>query len=969
MTACPPPDQLRALLSAAVTRAEADTIETHIQNCPECLRLLDVLSDDPKLQDWRDGKPNTQDFFPTTAAGTTVAARGFPLPLDPPRRPGDLGSLGTNRIEAVVGRGGMGVVFRGWDEALNRPVAVKVLRPDLDLPQARERFVLEARAAAGLHNDHVVAVYGVFNPPAGVPYFTMELLTAPPLSERIGGKPLPSREAAEAIAQASDGVAAAHAAGLIHRDIKPANILTDPATGRVKVADFGLARDAAVPSSLTQEGSVVGTPHYLSPEQAAGGSESLDARADVYSLGATLYETLTGSPPFRGTPLAVLRQVQTDTPVPVRRLNGEVSPDLEVICSKAMAKDPGRRYANAGELRDDLRRWLSGRPITARPAGPIERSLLWGRRNPLVVAVVAVSVLGFAASTWGWWQAGKQTDLARIREGEAVSARESATEKAKLAEDRAVLALGTINTLVIKAQQLAGTTPGTLPLRQQLAEAALADLQKLAATGNRIPGADRTSLVTHQRLGDTLNLLGRSREAVKEWETAVAQAEALANESPSDPSPKRDLARLCVRIAYVHRRLNEPGRADEWLRRAVATLEAAESLAPHDKEAEREFEVALNARADLSLERSRYRNAINDYKRALVKVESLVAADPNRVLYQSDLRYTHARLGAVYELVLDCPAADRHYQAAEAAAAKALNLDPSNPAVKRDWLISLLDRADALAHTGDFVGAEKASRDALKNLEPVARADTGNALTQRDLAVGFGLLGIALVGQNKLDLGAKSLESSLAIRESILRQSPGSALVAADIPIIVGLVIYTAERRGKFADAAHWCEHAIDIVRALHPDVPDPSTAATIANLTNWKQVYDLAPKAIADPTFARKQKAELAPRLCCVRAYALARKGDFADAIASIEAARTTFPSDFDVLVYHALLHSYCAGETTDETYRKKWLATAVQSMTELAKKNPVWVSNCYCFPELIPVRSDAGFEKVLAIVRQEKN
>jgi serine/threonine protein kinase len=171
VTACPPHARLRALLTATVSAAEAETLDSHIKTCGDCLRTLDVLSDDTSLQHWRDG-----------SHGTLVQTSTPPsLPfLDPPQRPGDLGTLGTNRIEAVVGKGGMGIVFRGWDEALNRPVAVKVLRPELDVPQARDRFVREARAAAGLHNDHVVAVYGVFSPPEGVPYFTMEYRRAKP---------------------------------------------------------------------------------------------------------------------------------------------------------------------------------------------------------------------------------------------------------------------------------------------------------------------------------------------------------------------------------------------------------------------------------------------------------------------------------------------------------------------------------------------------------------------------------------------------------------------------------------------------------------------------------------------------------------------------------------------------------------------------------------------------------------------
>ena len=226
----------------------------------------------------------------------------------------------------------------------------------------------EARHAARFRHDHVVVVYAVEESPEGLPFIVMEYIPGPSVAELLRERMrLDPRHAAELAAQAARGLAAAHEAGLIHRDIKPANILFDPATGRARIVDFGLAHVAEAPGSIG-EGTLVGTPSYMSPEQARGQGQ-VDARTDQYSLGASLYEMLTGEPPFRGTPAMVMHQVLEEEPRPPRQLNEAIPRDLETICLKTLAKDPKHRYPNAAGLADDLGRWLRGEPIAARRSG------------------------------------------------------------------------------------------------------------------------------------------------------------------------------------------------------------------------------------------------------------------------------------------------------------------------------------------------------------------------------------------------------------------------------------------------------------------------------------------------------------------------------------------------------------------------------------------------------------------------
>ena len=328
--------------------------------------------------------------------------------LGPPRQEGDLGTLGTYRVLELLGHGGMGIVLRGRDEALDRVVALKVLCPALAHGRDRIRFVREARAAAQVRHDHVVEVHAVVSPADGLPYIVMEYLAGATLAQSIerAGR-LGPREAASVTLQVAEGLAAAHAAGLVHRDIKPSNVMLDPAKGRTKITDFGLARRAGESSDVTQEGSAVGTPAYMSPEQARGAA--VDARSDVYSLGATLYEAMTGEPPFRGTSASVLRQVIETDPRPPRRIITALPRNLETICLKAMARDPARRYPTARDLADDLGRFLRGETILARPAGVLERTWRFARRRPVIAGLAAslavVSLTGFSGVVWQWRRA------------------------------------------------------------------------------------------------------------------------------------------------------------------------------------------------------------------------------------------------------------------------------------------------------------------------------------------------------------------------------------------------------------------------------------------------------------------------------------------------------------------------------------------------------------------------------------
>jgi WD40 repeat protein len=297
--------------------------------------------------------------------------------LAPSDAPGSLGRLGHYEVRRVVGRGGMGVVLKAFDENLHRVVAVKVMAPELAASAtARQRFVREARAAAAITHDHIVTIHAV-EETGGLPFIVMQYVDGLSLQERIDRTgPLALPEVLRIGMQAASGLAAAHAHGLVHRDVKPANILLENGVERVKITDFGLAR-AADDASLTQSGVIAGTPQFMSPEQAEG--EPVDARSDLFSLGSVLYAMCAGRPPFCGsTARSVLRRVCEDAPPPLLEANPEVPGWLADLIARLHAKDPAGRYQSAAEVAGLIGRHLAQaqHPPVAGPADnlPVDRT-------------------------------------------------------------------------------------------------------------------------------------------------------------------------------------------------------------------------------------------------------------------------------------------------------------------------------------------------------------------------------------------------------------------------------------------------------------------------------------------------------------------------------------------------------------------------------------------------------------------
>jgi serine/threonine-protein kinase len=332
-----------------------------------CLEDLDRLA----AQDAND--------IPTVAQPGTVASAA----------PSRLPSFDKYDVEAEIGRGGMGVVYKARQKDLDRLVALKmVLSGQLATAEQLARFHDEAKFAARLHHPNIVSIYETGDL-FGQPYFAMQYIGGPSLAEQLRRGPLPPEHGARLVATVAHAVAHLHAHGVIHRDLKPSNILLDE-EDRPYVTDFGLVKMMAGDSQRTNTGVIVGTPSYMAPEQATGKSGTVTPLSDVYSLGAVLYEALTGRPPFHeATPLDTLVQVLESEPAAPRQLNTAIPADLELICLRCLEKEPAHRYPSADALAQDVERFLRGETIEARPASVGQQLHRWARREPALVAHLA----------------------------------------------------------------------------------------------------------------------------------------------------------------------------------------------------------------------------------------------------------------------------------------------------------------------------------------------------------------------------------------------------------------------------------------------------------------------------------------------------------------------------------------------------------------------------------------------------
>ena len=471
-------------------------------------------------------------------AKTTLGPHSWPAEINPPAQPPH--SIAGYDILAELGRGGMGIVFKALDLRLNRVVAIKtVSEATFTAPLQLRRFLAEAEMIARLTHPNIIPIYAV-GEEQGRPYFSLEFAAGGNLSQRLAKGPITSGQAALLVETLAHAVNAAHAVGIIHRDLKPSNVLL-ASDGTPKIGDFGLAKLLDDDSARTLSGEMLGTPSYMAPEQAEGRSRDVGPAADIYALGAILYQALTGRPPFLGiSAIETMKLVVSTEAVPPRRQRPDVPRDLETITLKCLEKDPSGRYADSGALADDLNRFLAGRPIAARPVGPLGRLWRWRRRNQALAATAAALVLtlvlGSPALLGLWLQARADRTRAEVER-----------DRAERSRDRAVSAVDSL----LRTESGALAAEELRPYRKALIDAGISHSLALVHDLEGDPRAELQRLDAYMVLARAQSDAGDVAATIATTKKTIALAERLVSQNPAAVRPRVALATSLHRASVI----------------------------------------------------------------------------------------------------------------------------------------------------------------------------------------------------------------------------------------------------------------------------------------------------------------------------------------------------------------------------------------------------------------------------------
>lgn len=817
---------------------------------------------------------DSQDTDHSVIPQTLVAESGTPGPsassptLAPPKPiSATPQTISDYELQGVLGRGGMGVVYKARQKRLNRIVALKMMLGGVYASDDEiRRFHLEAEAAAKLQHPNIAQIYE-HSEIDGKPYFSLEYVEGGSLAQKLDGTPQDPAASAQLIETLAKAMHYAHQRGIVHRDLKPANILLGinpgnlPGTafGVPKVTDFGLAKRMDVDLRQTHTGAILGTPSYMAPEQAGGRIREIGPATDIYALGAILYDMLTGRPPFKANTLAdTLQQVQMSEPVPPVRLQPNTPKDLETICLKALHKEPARRYATALDFAQDLGRFLAGEPIQARPTPTWERVWKWSRRNPYKAGMIGVAAASLVAIITLQSISNVRLSIAHRKEREQRELAERNFELAEANFSRALLAIDGF--LVQVASVDLGEIPQMAARRRQMLAKAAELFRDLPTEKSDDPRARYLSARQKGRQAEFNALLNRSRDAENSYLEAISDLQLLHDEFPNDKGYRQELARNVNNLGVLYKDMQVFTEASRQLERAQ---KLRKDLADSDRTPDALNELAeTNYNRGMVLQRlpGKQAEAERVLLEALALREELLAwnadkegSEDRKAGYEKAKAMTQNELGRVAYRLNRIPDAERIFTETIGTQEQLIQEHPE-PSHKRLLARTRNNLALVLWKTAQRrTSAESLFTQVLKDLRQLTLDHPEAPAYQDDLGKVNRAYAALLVESKRLDEAEKSCRKALEIHLDIVKrfsQFPEYRLGLADDYLLLGIIVQPRSS----AEAAREFAAALPIMEGLikdHPGVPyyHSSYAHVLNSVASPKVNRSIANRALLENT------------------------------------------------------------------------------------------------------------------------
>jgi eukaryotic-like serine/threonine-protein kinase len=755
------------------------------------LEVTSVVPVHPILHDTPPNEPTNPDPARTIATGAGETAPPIQIP--------DYELLGS------LGRGGMGIVYKARQVSLNRIVALKmILSGEHANPDALNRFYKEAKAVARLQHPNIVQIYEIGHS-GDHPYFSLEYLEGGCLQEQIAHISRTPRQTAQLMETLARAVYYAHRQGIIHRDLKPANILL-AADGTPKITDFGLAKQVEDDSSQTRTGAILGTPAYMAPEQARGWGV-IGPAADIYSLGAVFYDLLTGRPPFEGiTALDTLQMVQSHEPVPPQRHQPSIPTDLQTICLKCLHKAPAGRYLTAQDLADDLRRFLDGQPIQARPTPLWERVLKWVRRRPAQAALLAAGAAVLLTLIVALVRETKnQHHLAELAQAESEREKKHA-EEMRASRDEAWRQKEIAETNLREAQLQAARASrltGDIQEDRGMHEEARRAYHKAIVLYERLlqgpsPPASLAAEVAgvHLNLWTVLAAAGSFGDAEKTLDRACELLEPLVSQSGGDDTSKGELAR-CYNNRGIHLQIQgQPTKARDSYEQALALFHR---MRPETRE--RPAYLLEMARVEKNLgvlhqQSNTLRRAERCYRDALNYLRRLVQQAPEVVVYSNELGQVFLDLAGLLAGRGDAEAEAFYDESVRFFDALARKSD-AIPDYRYLLALALTNRADACRRSGDPARAREDLLEA-RRLQKRLHDDFPSRVDYAvELARTLNRLAAVQVSSERQDEAGQTRQDVLALYDGLPAQAAGSLAARRECQLACDALLAWHDRQAR----------------------------------------------------------------------------------------------------------------------------------------------------------------------------